>query len=226
MSDHIDAKDMVDFISAKSLDESIMKNAIKINKHLIECKKCREQYNEIFEILENLKKDELDVLDKLKISVLRAIKELEISTKTVNSQIQEIINNVNDKKDELVVNIKNYSSIDIVKQNDIYNFIHPVSNMSMVAKSFSDKKVENDIENSLSNSILEDNEFSNVITIDEDGTFTIYLDKTDCPVKSTIVLVSKDFEEQYASVVQEYDNSKNKAEFFNIIPNEYMVIKN
>ena len=202
---HISREEMIDYLSVKKITSEFITKTAGYNAHIYKCEECRNLYNEVSEMLEKEKR--------------MARKNLAEKKNEFSSIIEDSITNALSYLNEKADNFSQWIDLQIdnlvLKSNS--SFSHPT--LSTVLMSTDAEEESPDVL-----SVLADKQ-KNRMSIEEDGTFTMYFNSKQLPNGSCVILVSSDPNiVPQKGYVEKYDSENGYVEFYNVVSGEYAIL--
>lgn len=214
MSKHINKKDLIDFVFSNQADNIDIERISRINKHLYECDKCKENYYHFLSLLR--------ILEKTKRNNFQAVAFGGLFAHNHNiNQMKDVISRL---KEEVELTVFSNDKIEIKNPILYLEFNHPNLQNPIIAKSiYSTQVIET--EEQIIESILVSTDESLRISIDEDSTLCVYYAKDISTENDIIMLIENDKEKIYLSNIEQYDQKANVARFSELEPGNYLMLK-
>ena len=211
MNNHIAKKDIIDFVFSNDRAKPNIQKIAEINQHLLYCEECSSFYESLVSLQSEMEDSKID---NIKVLLLKTIFE-----KKRNLELaKELLNRF---KQDIGITISSNERIEIINNLINNSFSHPKYQTLIVEKALDDRHKQQIDETNESILIADNN--STFLCLDEDMTFSVFYSKEKSDENDIIVLSNEESGKVYISELEEYDDDKYIAEFYDIEKGNYIL---
>lgn len=219
MTEHISIDDMMDFIFAGKLDDTVLAASAKINAHLAQCDTCWETYNKLLTAKETLDSafNYTSRNERAKQNLLEGLLEFQSSEEGISVRIADCISALGKLKAAVKLKVESVYSLIGEQLTGGAQYYHPA--FAVAAKSAGQSKQD---DKTIQSTIVDGNR--NRISIGLDRTLAAFFNKDECPVNTLVVLIPTTLNSKpYFKYSASYDAHTVVARFSDVEPGEYII---
>ena len=210
--EHITIDEIISFLQINELNKSNMKMINDFNQHIYQCSECRKNYTELSQLVESIDTYVNSINEK--INLLQAC--FKIKDKSYSEIFSIFTNKIKNLSTEISVTIESMARISTANLFSGFSFYHPAMSGQL--------KSTNSMVNMEMEDVLIDDKY-NKISISEDGTLSIFVQKDICEDDEIVFLIPEDDEQDVLIGHTKACSEKfSRAEFFDIVPGNYKIV--
>ena len=208
---HLSTDELLDFIYMDK-DSFDIKKVAEINKHLYECSECNAKYQQLYDLKVGVEEAANSYMEKS-----FSLESVENKSKRYEADLLQrykeyLIEELKLVKPKIKLSLSRVLGVSPVFAANAFSFVHPMA-LSAELKAFGSDKDDSQEENK---TILSDENKHITFALDDDGTFSVYVDKDFAQDIEILYLLEDESDNYFSAELEEYDESRLVAVFDNV----------